>query len=265
MRILYLGDIMGRVGRDVVKELLPGIRAESRIDFVVAQGENLSAGKGMKVKHMRDMQAAGVDFFTGGNHTWADPDIYPLLEDAKEPVIGPANYPDETPGKGYKLVDTPFGKILVASLLGNTVPHTPQVSNPLKKIDEILEEFKNTKRVATIVNFHGDYSSEKLVIGHYLNGRATLVVGDHWHIPTADAQVLPGGTAHITDVGMCGSLDSSLGVKTDVIVKRWLTQLPNRNELEMEGRRQLCGVIVDVDNDGKAISIEQLRIVLDLS
>jgi len=263
MRILYLGDIMGRVGRGVIKELLPGIKADKQIDFVVAQGENLSAGKGMKVKHMRDMQAAGVDFFTGGNHTWADEEIYPLLEDSNEPVIGPANYPDETPGKGYKLVDTPFGKILIISLLGNTVPHTPQVSNPLKKVDEILEEYKNTKRAATIINFHGDYSSEKLVVGHYLDGRATLVVGDHWHIPTADAQVLPGGTAHITDVGMCGSLDSSLGVKTDVIVKRWLTALPNRNELEMGGRRQLCGVIVDVDNNGKATSIEQLRLVLD--
>jgi metallophosphoesterase (TIGR00282 family) len=263
MRILYLGDIMGRVGRNVIKELLPGIKAEYQVDFVVAQGENLSAGKGMKIKHMRDMQAVGVDFFTGGNHTWNDPEIYPLLEDPNEPVIGPANYPDETPGKGFKLIDTPFGKILVISLLGNTVPSTPQVSNPLKKVEEILNEYKNVARAATIVNFHGDYSSEKLVVGHYLDGRATLVVGDHWHIPTADAQVLPGGTAHITDVGMCGSLDSSLGVKTDVIIKRWLTQLPNKNELEMGGRRQLCGVVVDVDNDGKATNIEQIRRVLD--
>jgi metallophosphoesterase (TIGR00282 family) len=263
MRILYLGDIMGRPGRQVVKELLPAIKADHQVDFVVAQGENLSAGKGMKIKHMRDMQAAGVDFFTGGNHTWANSEIYPLLEDAKEPVIGPANYPEETPGKGYKLTDTPFGKVLVISLLGNTVPSTPQVANPLATVDEILEAHKNVTRAATVVNFHGDYSSEKLVVGHYLDGRATLVVGDHWHIPTADAQVLPGGTAHITDVGMCGSLDSSLGVKTDVIVHRWLTQLPNKNELEMGGRRQLCGVLVDVDNNGKATSIEQLRMVLD--
>jgi len=264
MRILYLGDIMGRMGRQVVKDLLPGIIADKQIDFVVAQGENLSAGKGMKIAHMRDMQAAGVNFFTGGNHTWADPEIYPLLEDSKEPVIGPANYPEETPGKGYKLADTPFGKVLVISLLGNTVPSTPQVANPLSTVDGILEEHKNIKRSATVINFHGDYSSEKLVIGHYLDGRATLVVGDHWHIPTADAQILPGGTAHITDVGMCGSLDSSLGVKTDIIINRWLTQLPSRNELEMGGRRQLCGIIVDVDNNGKATKIEQIRQILEV-
>lgn len=254
---------MRRVCRGVIKELLLGIKAEKQYDIVVAQVENLSDGKGMKVAHMHDMQAAGVDFFTGGNHTWADPEIYPLLEDAKEPVIGPANYPEETPGKGYKVADTPFGKVLIISLLGNTVPSTPQVANPLSTVDAILEDHKHLKRAATIVNFHGDYSSEKLVIGHYLDGRATLVVGDHWHIPTADAQILPSGTAHITDVGMCGSLDSSLGVKTDVIVNRWLTQLPSRNELEMGGRRQLCGVIVDVDNNGKATSIEQIRMVLD--
>lgn len=263
MRILYLGDIMGRVGRGVIKEILPTLKAERKIDFVVAQGENMSGGKGMRIKDVRDLQAAGVDFFTGGNWTWHQEEIFPLLEDPKEPVIGPANYPEEVAGKGYKLIDTPFGKILVISLLGNIVPYTPQVANPLKTVDDILEEHKNTKRAATIVNFHGDYSSEKLIIGHYLDGRATLVVGDHWHIPTADAQILACGTAHITDVGMCGSLDSSLGVKTDVIVQRWLTQLPSRNELEMEGRRQLCGVLVDVDNDGKATAIEQIRLVLD--
>lgn len=254
---------MGRVGRGVVKELLPGLKVDKQIDFVVAQGENMSGGKGMRIKDVRDLQEAGVDFFTGGNWTWHQEEIFPLLEDPKEPVIGPANYPEEVAGKGYKLVDTPFGKILVISLLGNIVPHTPQVANPLKTVDEILDQHKNTKRVATIVNFHGDYSSEKLIIGHYLDGRATLVVGDHWHIPTADAQILPSGTAHITDVGMCGSLDSSLGVKTDVIVQRWLTQLPSRNELEMEGRRQLCGVIVDVDNNGNATKIEQIRQILD--
>lgn len=254
---------MGRVGRGVIKEILPTLKAERKIDFVVAQGENMSGGKGMRIKDVRDLQAAGVDFFTGGNWTWHQEEIFPLLEDPKEPVIGPANYPEEVAGKGYKLIDTPFGKILVISLLGNIVPYTPQVANPLKTVDDILEEHKNTKRAATIVNFHGDYSSEKLIIGHYLDGRATLVVGDHWHIPTADAQILACGTAHITDVGMCGSLDSSLGVKTDVIVQRWLTQLPSRNELEMEGRRQLCGVLVDVDNDGKATAIEQIRLVLD--
>ena len=132
--------------------------------------------------------------------------------------------------------------------MGQTVGYrAPEnLQNPLITIDRILEETKHEQLAARIVNFHGDFSSEKLVIGRYLDGRVTAVIGDHWHVPTADAQVLPGGTAHITDVGMVGSHDSCLGVKTDVIVKRWLSDKPSRNELEETGRMWLCGVVIDV-------------------
>jgi calcineurin-like phosphoesterase len=166
----------------------------------------------------------------------------------------------EMPGPGYKIVDTPFGRVLVASLLGQIVGYIqPETSNPLSAIDTILDATSKEKLVARIVNFHGDFASEKLVIGQYLDGRVTAVVGDHWHVPTADARVLSGGTAHITDVGMVGSRDSSLGVKTDVIVKRWLTDHRSRNELESAGIMQFCSVLIDVDtSDGHARSIEQI-------
>jgi metallophosphoesterase (TIGR00282 family) len=251
---------MGRPGRQTVQKVLPGLIREKGIDFVVAQGENLSSGKGMQIKSAEAMMAAGVDFFTAGDWTLHREETLPWLEDPSRPAIRPANYPAGTPGRGYKIIDTPFGKVLIASLLGQTVGYRqPEVENPLHTIDRILEEAKNQKIVASIVNFHGDFSSEKVVIGQYLDGRVSLVVGDHWHVPTADARVLSGGTAHITDVGMVGSRDSSLGIKTDVIVKRWLTDARSRNELETDGAMQFCSLLVHIDTSSShAKSVEQI-------
>jgi metallophosphoesterase (TIGR00282 family) len=260
MKILYIGDITGKIGRTTVKELLPDLIKERQIDYVIAQGENVSHGKGLQANHARELIEMGVNFFTGGNHSLARPEYIHESQDA----IRPANL-IQAPGRGSALVDTPFGKILIVSLLGQIVGMDAGkvINNPLTTIDEILEEHKDTARAATIVNFHGDYSSEKVVIGQYLDGRVTAVIGDHWHVTTSDAQVLPRKTAHITDVGMVGALDSSLGVKTEVIVKRW--QSPDnrvRNEMEEDGRRQFNAVLIDVDNDAKARSIELIRQIL---
>ncbi|GAC1373246.1 MAG: TIGR00282 family metallophosphoesterase [Candidatus Saccharimonadales bacterium] len=260
MKILYIGDVMGRPGRQTLKKILPELIKEKGIDFVVAQGENLSSGKGLRIKAAEDMLAAGVDFFSAGDWTLHREEIYPWLEDPAKPAIRPANLPAGTPGKGHKIADTPYGKILIVSLLGQTVGYrSPETTNPLETIDGILEQTKSQKLAATIVNYHGDFSSEKIVIGQYLDGRATLVAGDHWHIPTADARILPQGTAHITDVGMVGSRDSSLGIKTDVIIKRGKSEDRRRNELETDGQMQFCSVLVDVNiADGRAKSIEQI-------
>ncbi|HEY2003801.1 MAG TPA: TIGR00282 family metallophosphoesterase [Candidatus Saccharimonadia bacterium] len=261
MNILYIGDIMGRPGRNTIKKVLPGLKQELGIDFVVAQGENLSNGRGMQIKAVEEMVEAGIDFFTGGDWTLHRDEIIPWLEDPAKPVVRPANYPEGTPGRGYKLVDTPRGRILVASLLGQTVGYrAPEnLQNPLRTIDRILDETKHEQLAARLVNFHGDFSSEKLVFGQYLAGRVTMAVGDHWHVPTADARVLPGGTAHITDVGMVGSRDSSLGIKTDVIVDRWLGGHHSRNILESEGEMQFCSLLVNVDSSiAQAKSVQQV-------
>jgi metallophosphoesterase (TIGR00282 family) len=260
VKILYIGDIMGRPGRDTVLKILPELKAEHGVDFVIAQGENLSSGKGMQVKTTEAMLAAGIDFFTAGDWTLHREEIYPWLEDPNKPVIRPANYPAGTPGRGYKFADTPFGKILIISLLGQTVGYrAPTVDNPLEVVDRILNETKLQRPISTIVNFHGDFSSEKIVIGQYLDGRVTAVIGDHWHVPTADARILPGGTAHITDVGMVGSRDSSLGIKTDIIVKRWKSDEKSRNELETGGVMQFCSLLIDIDTStGRAKSVFQV-------
>lgn len=262
MNILYLGDIMGEPGIKVVEKVLPKLRREHAVDLAIAQAENLSDGKGVRVVDMRRLQKSGVDFCTGGNHTSFRKAIFPLLNDPREPIIRPANYPVGTPGLGYKYVQTPKGQVLVVSLLGQIVGKDAgkPMDNPLQIIDRILDAEKRTARLGTVVNFHGDFSSEKRIIGYYLDGRVTAVVGDHWHVPTADASVLPKGTAHQTDVGMCGSLDSSLGVRFDSLIPRWRDGKVTRNELETRGRMQLNALLI-VSNDvtGLARSVQPIQ------
>lgn len=262
MNIFYLGDIMGEPGIRLVERLLPDLRAEHQVDVVIAQAENLSDGKGIRPADLARLQKAGVDFCTGGNHSFFRPEIFPHLEDAAQPIIRPANYPAGTPGRGYKYLQTPKGRVLVVSLLGQIVGKDADkpMDNPLKVIDHILEQEKGAPRVATIVNFHGDFSSEKRIIGYYLDGRVTVVVGDHWHVPTADADVLPNGTAHQTDVGMCGSLDSSLGVRFDALIPRWRDGKITKNELETQGRMQLNALLVESDDQtGLARSAQAIQ------
>ncbi len=262
MNILYIGDIMGEPGIEAVSSVLPGLKQRESIDLIIAQAENVTDGKSMSLTDMKRLQDMDVDFFTGGNHTPVRSELEALLTDETRPVTGPANMID-CPGKGWKYVPTKSGPVLVISLLGLTVGREVRMDNPLLTIDRILEENKNIRRHATVVNFHGDYSSEKRVIGYYLDGRVTAVIGDHWHVPTSDAMVLPKGTAHITDVGMCGSLHSSLGVKTEIIVKRWREGILNKNELATERPLQFNAALVKTNEEGLADSIEHIQQILD--
>jgi len=250
MNILYVGDVMGEVGIAVVEQVLPKLQREKKIDLVIAQAENVSEGKGITLADYKRLQKIGVDFFTGGNHSLSKEESFELFNNPQTPIIRPANYKSGTPGLGYKYAKTPKGAVLVVTLLGKVVGRDAdkEVDNPLHIIDSILEAEKSVQKVATIVNFHGDFSSEKIVIGHYLDGRVTAVVGDHWHVPTADARVLPGGTAHMTDVGMCGALNSSLGVTYDAIISRWRDNKPTKNELETSGPRQFNALLIESDD-----------------
>lgn len=261
MNILYVGDVMGEPGMQVVEKVLPGLRKEHNVDLVIAQAENLSDGKGVRLDDFKRLQLAGVDFCTGGNHTLFNKEIIPQLNDPNVPIIRPANYPADTPGLGYKYADTKHGRVLVVSLLGQIVGKDADrpMDNPLASIDKILHDQQAVKKVATVVNFHGDFSSEKRIIGYYLDGRVTAVVGDHWHVPTADADVLPKGTAHITDVGMCGSLDSSLGVRFDSLIPRWRDGQVTRNQLETGGRMQFNALLIGVNSSGLAVSAKHLQ------
>jgi metallophosphoesterase (TIGR00282 family) len=262
MKILYIGDVMGEPGIETVRKVLPELVKEQGIDLVIAQAENVSEGKGLTVADYESLKEIGVHVFTSGNHTMKRSETVQLLEDEGIAVTRPANYPEGTAGKRYKVIDTEQGKVLVVSLLGSIVGKDADkpADNPLACIDDILNTLSISDYEAIIVNFHGDYSSEKVIIGHYLDGRVTAVIGDHWHIPTADARVLKHGTAHITDVGMCGSLDSSLGVKFESVIARWRDGVQNRNELERSGRMQFNAVLVETDPQTKrAHSIVQVQ------
>jgi metallophosphoesterase (TIGR00282 family) len=262
MNVLYLGDIMAEPGLSLVEKVLPALRTEYMAELVLAQAENVSDGKGVTPEDFARMKRAGIDFCTGGNHSFQRQEIFPQLNDPKAPIVRPANYPQGTPGLGYKYYKTAKGPVLIISLLGQVVGKDADlvVNNPLTVIDAILEKEKSTDRLATFVNFHGDFSSEKRIIGYYLDGRVTAVIGDHWHIQTADADVLPKGTAHITDVGMCGSLDSSLGITFSSLIPRWRDGVQTRNVLEYEGRMQLNALCVEVDErTGLATRVTAIR------
>lgn len=264
MNILYVGDVMGLPGVETLSRILPELKKDYQPDLIVAQAENVTDGKGLSKADFALLRNLGIDFCTGGNWSLHNEEIIDYLNDPDQPVIRPANYPEGTPGRGWKYIETKYGKVLVVSLLGSIVgKHADKpVNNPLRTIDTILEENKDIERVATIVNFHGDYSSEKRVIGYYLDGRVTAVIGDHWHVPTADAMVLPDGTAHITDVGMCGILHSSLGVQKGIIIARWRDGKVLKNELETTGPLQFNAVLVNSDNStGLAKTIKQIQII----
>jgi 2',3'-cyclic-nucleotide 2'-phosphodiesterase len=263
MNILYIGDIMGDPGIETVRQLLPEIKQAHNVAFTIAQAENVTDGKSMSLDDMKTLQKLGIDFFSGGNHTPRRSELIPLLQDDSAPVIGPANM-NESPGKGWKIADTPYGQILVISLLGATVGREVEITNPLHAIDQILSLNQDREFIATVVNFHGDYSSEKRIIGYYLDGRVTAVIGDHWHVPTADAMVLPKGTAHITDVGMCGTLHSSLGVTFDSVVPRWRDGLPTRNVVASDKPFQFNALLIEVDlMSGLAKKVQHLQKIIE--
>ncbi len=261
MNLLYIGDVMGEMGIEAVEKVLPGLRKNRHVDMVIAQAENVSEGKGLSVADYERLKKVGIDAFSGGDHTIDKPEIFPFLENTDEPVVGPANM-RECPGTGYKYVTVAGKRVLIISLLGAVVGRHAEreIDNPLKTIDEILNSQINQERSATVVNFHGDYSSEKVIIGYYLDGRVSAVLGDHWHVATADAEVLPKGTAHVTDVGMCGSLDSSLGVTFDSVLPRWRDGYVTKNQLESAGRSQFNALLITVDETtGKATAAEHIR------
>lgn len=264
MKILYVGDIMAEPGMKVVEDVLPDIVKSEACDFVIAQAENVTDGRGIVLKDYRRLQRAGVDFFTGGNWSLHHQEIYPMLESPEEPIIRPANYPTNTPGLGHKLITKKGNTIMIVSLLGSIVGKDADKTKeiPLKTIDDLLTAHKGDKIDAIIVNFHGDYSSEKVIIGHYLDGRVSAVIGDHWHVPTADARILPNGTAHISDVGMCGILNASLGVSLGSVIPRWLDSIQTRNQLETRGLRQFNAVLVETNNRNSSTSIKQIQKII---
>lgn len=259
MKILFIGDVMGRPGRKAVAALLPEIKKEYEPDFVIANAENLAHGKGITRQTLDELLSTGVDFCTSGNHIWAKPEGHEILAHTNSPVIRPANFPQNVPGVGTKLIQVGARNILVINLMGR-VFMKEHLDCPFRKLDAILEQYKKEKPAAIIVDFHAEVTSEKNTFGLYADGRVSAVLGTHTHIPTADERVLPKGTAYITDVGMVGLKNSSIGIEYEGILKTFLDQMPGKFEIPDHGLIVFNAVLLNIDTkDGNALSITRIQ------
>lgn len=259
MKILFLGDIFGKPGREAVRRILPEIKQKEHLDLVIANAENLSHGKGASLKSINEMREAGIDFFTSGNHIWRQKKTVAQLNDKSLPLIRPANYPEGVAGRGYQIVQTSMlKKILVINLIGR-VFFRENFDCPFRKVDQILEETKGENLNGIIVDFHAEATSEKRAMGFYLAERVSAILGTHTHVQTNDAEILNNHTAYITDAGMVGPNDSVIGVEKKIIIRTFLTQIPEQHEVAA-GPMIFNGVLLEIDSKTqKAINITPIR------
>lgn len=259
MKIVFIGDVVGRSGRRAVAALLPRIRQEHGADVVIANAENSAGGFGINVKSISEMKTAGVDFFTTGNHIWDKRDGIPLLDD-RDDIVRPANFPEPAPGRGSALVPGTNGRVAVINVQGRVF--MPPLDCPFRKVDDLFDELPASATIV-IVDVHAEATSEKIAMGWYLDGRASVVLGTHTHVPTSDERVLPKGTGYVTDVGMTGSYDSILGVEKDAVIGRFLDQRPTRFVVGNKDVR--CDYIwADIDDDtGRTRELKHLQMKLE--
>lgn len=242
MRILFIGDVVGKIGRRMIKNYLPGLKKEHNAHFTIVNGENAAHGKGITESTYKEILNGGADFITLGNHAFAKRDVYDLLNsDVK--MVRPANFPEGTPGDGSRIVNINGKKLLIVNLQARSF--LEPIENPFTVIDKILEE--NTYDAA-FVDFHSETTSESIAMGYHLDGRVNAVVGTHTHVQTNDAARLPNGTVYITDVGMTGFKDGILGIRKDEVIRRFITNLPERHVVPDEGKGVISGVIIDTDS-----------------
>ncbi|RYG73813.1 TIGR00282 family metallophosphoesterase [Lentibacillus lipolyticus] len=257
MKILFIGDVAGSPGRDMLQTYLPKLKEKYRPNLTIVNGENAAAGKGITQKIYKQFQQWGAHVITMGNHTWDKKEIFEFIDDAKN-MIRPANFPEDTPGKGITFVNINGTEAAVINAQGRTF--LPAIDDPFKKMDELIDIAKKRTNII-FVDFHAEATSEKQAMGWYLDGRVSAVAGTHTHTQTADERILPDGTAYITDVGMTGPYDAILGMEKESVIKKFLTSLPVRFEIDKNGRTQLNGMVVTVDEkSGKASAIERIII-----
>jgi metallophosphoesterase (TIGR00282 family) len=235
------------------------LRRDLALDLVVVNAENAAAGRGLTGRLAGEFYDCGVDVLTTGNHVWDQREIIPYLEQDRC-VLRPANFPPGTPGAGWRLQNLPDGRsALVINLMGRLFMEA--LDDPFARLEAILADHRLGPGGAILVDFHAEASSEKMALGHFADGRVSAVFGSHWHVPTADAQILPGGTAYQTDAGMCGDYDSVIGMQKDPAVKRFVTRMPGERPQVAEGEGTLCGILLETDEaSGLARRVEPVRI-----
>ena len=250
MKVLAIGDVVGKPGRRAVAALLPGLRRDLAIDVVIANGENAAAGRGLTTKTANDMFDAGVDVLTSGNHIWDQAEIIPKLDETDR-IIRPANYPDAAPGRGI----AQFGALTIINLMGRTFMQ--EIDDPFAAADRLLAGLADA---VVVVDMHAEATSEKVAMAWHLDGRVAAVFGTHTHVPTADQRLMPRGTAFVCDLGMCGVRDSIIGVEPAPVLRKFLTGMPARFKVaEHHGAVTFNSVLIDIDDSTRlARSIERV-------
>jgi metallophosphoesterase (TIGR00282 family) len=259
IKILFLGDIMGKAGRKGIVQELARIKKELKPDLVIANAENLAHGKGVTEKTLIQMQEAGVDAFTSGNHITKRPTYEEILDNKKFNIIRPANYPEGMPGKEFLKLKVGSSNIYLINLLGR-VFFEENLDCPFHKLDEFLEKIKPKKNDIILVDLHAEATSEKVAFGWYADGKISFIAGTHTHVPTADEKIMPGGTGYITDLGMVGPSNSVIGVKKEIIINNFLTQVHEAHQLPEDGEVEINGILAEIDTKtGKCVKIKRVR------
>ncbi|MDI6704321.1 MAG: TIGR00282 family metallophosphoesterase [bacterium] len=260
MKVLVIGDVVGRTGREVVSKVLHRIRQEKEIDFVIANSENAAGGFGLTPKIANQLFDLEIDLLTTGNHIWNRKEIYNII-DEEERILRPLNYPPGVPGRGSVIVEVKDGTLLgVINLAGRVF--VQELDCPFRAVKQELKKIKKKTR-NILVDIHGEATSEKVALGWFLDGEVSAVIGTHTHVQTSDERILPEGTAYITDVGMTGPRNSVIGIKKDIIIKRFLTQIPIRLDVAKD-KGQFQGVVVEIDTTtGCAKGVERIKLDLE--
>jgi len=259
MKILCCGDVVGKSGRQAIEKYIPDLRSRLGLDLVLVNGENAAHGFGITEKICQSFYQVGVDVITTGNHVWDQREVMNYI-DSDPRLLRPLNYPKGTPGKGSAVIEAANGaRVLVVHPMGRLFMEP--LDDPFFGVDKALKDHKLGETVdAIVVDMHADITSEKMAMGHYCDGRVSVVVGTHTHVPTADAQVLPGGTAYQSDMGMCGDYDSVIGMIKETAIARFTTKLPKGRLAPAEGEATLCGVYIETDDKtGLARLIKPVR------
>jgi metallophosphoesterase (TIGR00282 family) len=252
LNVLLIGDIVGKLGRRTVAAVLPGLRRERGLDLVIANGENTAGGRGLTPATADELYHTGIDVITSGNHIWENREIYHVLDDPAAPVIRPMNYPEGVPGRGIHR----HGEVAILNAMGRTFMGVA-LEDPFRALDRALEEVRDCR--VKILDFHAEATSEKIAMAYYLDGRVSAVIGTHTHVPTSDTRILPEGTGYVTDLGMVGALHSVLGMQTERVIERFLTQLPNRFDPVDKGPAVFNAVQLTIDEQtGRTTSIERV-------
>jgi 2',3'-cyclic-nucleotide 2'-phosphodiesterase len=257
MKLLFIGDVVGSLGREMVTEYLPKLKSKYQPAFTIVNGENAASGRGITEKIYKQLLQDGANMVTMGNHTWDNKEIFNFIDNTKQ-IVRPANFPKGTPGKGLVFASVHGKEIAIINAQGRTF--MPPLDDPFLVVDELVEEAK--KRTSIIfVDFHAEATSEKQAMGWFLDGKVSAVIGTHTHVQTADNRILPKGTAFMCDVGMTGPYDEVLGMSKESVIKRFQTSLPVRFEVPKTGRKVLSGCLIEIsDKTGEAKSIQRILI-----